>query len=190
MTSTVPALPDIRRSISVSWNPDDAFRRFTADFAAWWPRGTHSIGGRLVKAIVFECRVGGRIFEELRDGRRFLWGRVTAFDPPRRVAFTWHPSREQVEAQDVTITFTPEATGTRVELVSSGWDRLGPKARGMRRGYDIGWGSVLDAWVGRRSAVIMLFTVISGVMTVWRRMTGGLDAAIDKAGGRMPADSV
>lgn len=67
-------LPAIRRSVAVSWGPVEAFRRFTADFGGWWPRATHSVGGRFVKHVVFECVPGGRIYEELTDGRRFQWG--------------------------------------------------------------------------------------------------------------------
>jgi hypothetical protein len=93
MTDTILAtqvLGPIHRAVSVSWNPDAAFRRFTADFATWWPRRTHSIGGPRVTAVVFEQHVGGRIYEEHDDGRRFQWGDPRV-DPPRSVRFTFHP---------------------------------------------------------------------------------------------------
>jgi hypothetical protein len=51
-------LPPIRRSVSVSWDQDAAFRRFTADFGAWWPTRSHSIGGERVRRVAFEPRVG------------------------------------------------------------------------------------------------------------------------------------
>lgn len=182
-------LPPISRLVSVSWPPEEAFRRFTADFGVWWPSATHSIGGKLVKRVVFECRVGGRIFEELTDGRRYQWGKVTLWEPPSRVGFTWHPSREEAEAQDVELTFHAEATGTRVELVSAGWERLGPKAAKARKGYSIGWGAVLDHWAGRWSPAMLIFGVLSRSITLFLRVTGRLDAEIDKAGGRIPAES-
>ena len=181
-------LPPIRRSVAVSWDRDTTFRRFTADFADWWPRGTHSIGGKRVKRIVFEGRVGGRIYEELDDGRRFQWGKLTAWEPVERVAFIWHPSLEERQAQDVEIRFVPEGTRTRVELVSSGWERMGAKARRQRKGYDIGWGSVLDVYASRWSAVVANFAVISRVITFFLRVTGKPEASIDKAGG-LPANS-
>lgn len=186
--STVESQPAVERSILVSWDQEAAFRRFTAEFGAWWPSGTHSIGGKQVKRVVFECRVGGRIYEELKDGRRFQWGTVTAFDPPTRVAFTFHPSLEKEKAQDVVVSFVPAGTGTRVELVSTGWERLGERARVARKGYYIGWGSVLDTYAGKRSGVILLFKLISGAQTLFLRLTGKLEAQIDKAPGRM-ADS-
>jgi uncharacterized protein YndB with AHSA1/START domain len=190
MTEPLDAsIPAIRRSVLVSWDPAAAYRRFTGEFPVWWPRGTHSIGGKKVKQIIFECRVGGRIVEELVDGRRYLWGTITAIDPPHRVAFTWHPSREKDVAQDVEVSFHPEGSGTRVDLVSTGWERLGARAHRERKGYSIGWGSVLDVYAGRTTAVILLFGVISRALTLFLRVTGKLERSIDQAGGRLPAGS-
>ena len=44
---TEPALPPIVRSVLVSWDQEAALRRFTGEFASWWPWRTHSIGGGL-----------------------------------------------------------------------------------------------------------------------------------------------
>lgn len=186
--SAAGPIAPVRRSIAVSWAPEAAFHRFTAEFGTWWPSATHSIGGKKVKRIIFECRAGGRIIEELTDGRRYQWGRITVMDPPHRVGFTWHASRDEREAQDVEVSFTPEGSGTRVELVSTGWERLGAKGRRERKGHDIGWGSVLDVFAGRSSAVIILFGLISGAITLFLRVTGRLERSIDQAGGRLPAD--
>lgn len=187
MSSPSPAsIAPVRRTVLVSWSPDVAFRRFTDDFAAWWPRASHSIGGKQVASIAFECRVGGQIVEELVDGRRFLWGTVTGFERPTRVAFTWHPSMESDKAQDVEVRFTPEGEGTLVELISTGWERLGPDASKMRKGYDIGWGSVLDAYAGQWSLVIPLFRVMAGAQRSWLKVTGRLDQQINASGGRLP----
>jgi uncharacterized protein YndB with AHSA1/START domain len=179
------AIPPVSRSVSVSWDPEAAFRRFTDGFGTWWPRATHSIGGGLVQRIDFECRVGGLIVEELKDGRRFQWGKVTAWEPPRRVAFTWHPSRDEAEAQDVEVCFVPEGTGTRVELVSHGWEKLGTRARVARRAYNIGWGSVLDTFAGRTSAAIVCFSILSRGIGIVLQLTGRREASIEGAGGRL-----
>ena len=34
-------LPPIARTVSVSWAPAEAYRRFVEDFARWWPRAPH-----------------------------------------------------------------------------------------------------------------------------------------------------
>jgi uncharacterized protein YndB with AHSA1/START domain len=161
MTEKPVDLSPIRRVVSVSWSPDAAFKRFTADFATWWPRYTHSIGGRRVKHVVLEPRVGGALYEEHYDGTRYAWGVVTAFDPPRRLAFTFHASYDAHDAQQVEVSFTPENAGTRVELVSSGWERMGDAARRSRGGYQVGWGAILDRYAGRFSAGELLFFAIA-----------------------------
>jgi len=184
---TGSTLPAIERSISVSWDPDAAFRRFTADFASWWPSATHSIGGKRVKRVVFETHLGGRIYEEHLDGRRFLWGRILAWDPPRHVRFSWHPSREESTAQDVDLHFAPEGTGTRLTLRSSGWERMGKNARRERRGYEFGWGTVLDTFAGVRSGRLVVFKIIASMMLVVEALRGGVDASIARARGEITA---
>jgi uncharacterized protein YndB with AHSA1/START domain len=189
MTTTV-AIEPVRRTKAVSWPQDEAFRRFTAGFADWWPRATHSIGGRQTRTIGFECRVGGQIYEELLDGRCFQWGKVTAWDPPRRVAFTWHPSKDEATAQDVQVLFHPREQGTEVELTATGWEKLGARGPRERKGYNIGWGSVLDTYAGRWSPALPVFAAVSGIIVTWQKLTGKYQAAIDAAGGRIPGKSL
>jgi uncharacterized protein YndB with AHSA1/START domain len=177
--------PPIRRSVWVSWTPEAAFRRFTAEFGEWWPAYSHSIGGSRVRRIVFECRVGGRIFEEHRDGTRFRWGTVTALESPRRVAFTWHAAYDEQDAQQVEITFVPERAGTRVVLVSSGWEKMGAKARSSHGGYGMTWTAVLARFGRRFSAVTLVFQAMSAAITA----LGQRQSFIDGSRGRMPAGS-
>ena len=178
-------LPPIERSTSVPWTQDAAFQRFTADFATWWPVATHSIGGNLVKRVVFECRVGGRIYEEFHDGRRFQWGKVTTWDPPRRVGFTWHASKDERTAQDVEVRFEPHGAGTRVTLTSSGWEKLGREAGRARKGYQVGWGSVLEVFAGRRNTAFYIWAALSHTITLFLKVTGRREGQIARAGGRM-----
>ena len=180
------SLPPIKRSISVSWDQATAFRRFTEQFAEWWPSRSHSIGGDLVKRIVFESGVGGRIYEEHVDGRRFQWGKVLEWDPPRLVKFTWHPSRDPSTAQDVELQFVKEGGGTRLELTSSGWDRWGPKAARARKNYNTGWGYLLNIWAGRRTVQMALLDGIIAALNLFQKLRGGRAAEIASAKGEMP----
>lgn len=185
------APPPIRRSVTVSWSPAAAFRRFTEEFGKWWPHGTFSIGSERIVRVVFEPRVGGRIFEEHRDGRRFQWGEIVEIDPPRRVRFSWHPAREPATAQDVEVRFVPDGGGTRVELVAAGWERWGDdaEARRARKGYDIGWGYVLNVCIERRTVKMRAFDVLVAGMRLVNRFRGGVDASIARARGEIPADN-
>lgn len=178
-------LPPIMRSIVVSWDPATAFKRFTAEFASWWPSKTHSIGGNRLKQIVFEQRVGGRIYEEHRDGRRFQWGEIVLWEPPHRLKFTWHPSRDPSTAQEVEIEFVPEGEGTRLELTSSGWENWGDGAARARRRYDVGWDYALKVWAGRRTAGMTVLDCVGSLMTLAMKLRGGRDAEIARAGGEI-----
>lgn len=91
--STPRAFTPLVKNVTVKAPPDAAFRRFTAEIGAWWPLGSHSVGGQDAETVTMEGRAGGRIVERIRGGRECVWGTVTAWDPPRRVAFTWHPGR-------------------------------------------------------------------------------------------------
>jgi uncharacterized protein YndB with AHSA1/START domain len=180
-------LPPIQRSINVQWTQEAAFKRFTTDFGKWWPSSTHSIGGDRVARIVFECRVGGRIFEELKDGRRYQWGTLRVWEPPRRVAFSWHPSKDATAAQDVEVTFAAEPdSGTRVVLVSAGWEKLGSAGKRERRMYSLGWGGILAVFAERRTFAVIVFGLLSHAVTLFLKTTGRLEQEIDRAGGRMP----
>ena len=181
-----PSLGPIHRAVLVSWNPDAAFRRFTADFALWWPRRTHSIGGPRVAAVVFEQHVGGRIYEEHDDGRRFQWGEILAWDPPRSVRFTFHPSRDPSTAQELELRFVPEGSGTRLELTADKWENWGRKAQRARRGYEIGWGYVLNVWAERRTAGMLLLEALGAVLGRLELLRhGGRGGLIASAGGEI-----
>lgn len=138
----------IRKSISVPWRPEVAFRRFTEEIATWWPLASHSVSESAAAGCAIEGRIGGRIYETGPDGVEHAWGSVTVWEPPRRLAFTWHPGRPADTGQQVEITFRAEGQGARVELVHSGWERLGEKAAAMRADYDGGWDFVLGRYAG------------------------------------------
>jgi uncharacterized protein YndB with AHSA1/START domain len=129
-------------SVVVPVGPARAFSLFTADMATWWPMATHSLGEAQTVICGIEPRVGGQVFEALSDGTRHQWGRVIVWDPPVRVAFSWHPGHAESEAQQVEISFASEGDGTRVELRHHGWEALGEKAAETREGYANGWKSV------------------------------------------------
>ncbi len=129
-------------SVVVPLTPSRAFDLFTTDLATWWPMLTHSLGEAQTVSCGMEPHVGGQVFEALDDGTRHQWGRVVAWEPPDRVAFSWHPGHRESEAQQVEVRFAPERGGTCVELKHYGWEALGDKAAESREGYANGWKSV------------------------------------------------
>lgn len=179
-------LPPIECEVSVASAPAEAFRRFVHDFAEWWPRGTHSIGGKRVRAIVFEAHAGGCIYEEHVDGRRFQWGRVLEVEEPARIRFSFHPARDACTAQTVEIRFTAATGGgTRVALTAWDWQNWGRGAARARKGYRMGWNHLLRVWAGQRDLRTFAVDGLSAVARGVQWLRGGTAAAIRRAGGEM-----
>ena len=97
--------------------------------------------------MFIEGRVGGRFYELYADGTEFDIGRVTTYQPPTRVAFTWRaPSWDG--ATQVEVHFIADGAGTRVELEHSGWEQ-GAKIGDARKSYEGGWDLILGHYQSR-----------------------------------------
>lgn len=145
-------LEPVVKRITVRCSAEDAFRYFTSDFQKWWPAHTHSViamssgGARQPSFCSFEPRLGGCIIEHGAGEERYVWGTVLAWDPPRKVAFTWHPGRDRQTAQTVDVTFSEAGGATEVVLTHSGFERLA-EAEGAvtREAYDNGGEGVFNS---------------------------------------------
>jgi uncharacterized protein YndB with AHSA1/START domain len=122
-----------------------AFHVFTAEIGTWWDEDKHILDASLAE-MVFEPFVGGHIIDRGTDGSECRWARVLAYEPPRRVCFSWDiNTRWQIETDpertsEVEITFTglsPERT--RVVLTHRHLDRHGEGWEDMRDAVGRGW---------------------------------------------------
>ncbi len=59
--------------------PERVFQVMTEDTLSWFP---HTYGEDRTKAVIFEPRVGGAVYEDWGAGAGHLYGQVTAYDPP------------------------------------------------------------------------------------------------------------
>lgn len=142
----------VRKTVEVAIPVEEAFRVFTEEMGEWWPVETHSVAREGGVRVVVEPREGGRVYEESRAGATAVWGTVVAWDPPARFAMTWHPGRTPDTAQRVDVRFEGADGGTRVELVHTGWEALGPRASEVRGKYEEGWTPVLGGYRSRAVA--------------------------------------
>jgi uncharacterized protein YndB with AHSA1/START domain len=134
----------VRKTLNVRCSTEDAFRVFTEEVGTWWPfQKVHSVAEGDVETVILESGVGGRFYERTKNGDEHLWGTVLIWDPPHRLAYSWHPGRGEETSQQVEITFTSVGAGTRVELVHTGWERLGDRIAETIASYDTGWDTVL-----------------------------------------------
>jgi uncharacterized protein YndB with AHSA1/START domain len=141
----------VRKSIHVDAPPERAFRVFTAGMGRWW-KPEHHIAPTPFADIVIEPRAGGRWFERDKDGTECEWGKVIAWDPPRRVVLAWQlDANWQYDANFVTeleIRFAAESGGTRVDLEHRDLEKFGDKAAEVRASLDAdsGWNGLLDLY--------------------------------------------
>ena len=137
------------RAVSVSVPATRAFEVFTARIGAWWPLATHSPADSLAADLAFR---DGALVETLTDGRTTVWGSVTEWSPPTRLAFTWAPSGGP--ETEIAVDFEEVADGTRVVLTHTGWERYGESAPGVRTSYDgeHAWGWVLELFAASVSS--------------------------------------
>jgi uncharacterized protein YndB with AHSA1/START domain len=134
----------VRRSVFVRCTPAHAFHVYTERMDDWYPLEGHSLFDDPSGTVHWERHVGGRVYERSPGGDEGVWGTILAWDPPNGFTMTWHPGRGEETAQELTLSFTAEDDGTRVEVVHSGWERIGPDFRKRMAGYEKGWGTVLD----------------------------------------------
>lgn len=133
----------LRISQPVACPASHAFTTWTKRFGMWWPRG-HTVTGDADVAVVLEPGVGGRIFERASDGREVDWGWVTTWEPPHRLGYRWHIRRTPAEATDVDVTFVAvEDDACRIDIVHTGWERLGADAQTWRDANRGGWDGLL-----------------------------------------------
>jgi uncharacterized protein YndB with AHSA1/START domain len=133
----------IRKSVAVSAPIERAFRVFTEEMGTWWPLRTHAVDTESSDTVIMEGRVGGRLFERTPSGDEHVWGTVSAWEPPRRVTYSWHPGRGEETAQQVEVTFTAEGDATRVDVAHWGWEKLADRLEETIASYDDGWDLVI-----------------------------------------------
>ena len=147
----------VRKSVTVKTTVEHAFAVFTEGFDTWWPR-THHVGKSPLATAVIEGRVGGRCFGRSVDGTECPWGRVTAWEPPRRFVFAWMLDGDWTynpdlsKASEVEVTFTAlDDRSTRVDLEHRHFERHGETAAKVRTGVDSpnGWGDLLRLYASK-----------------------------------------
>jgi uncharacterized protein YndB with AHSA1/START domain len=143
----------VRKSIFVDAPQDRAFDIFTSGIGRWWPK-SHKIGPADLDRPIIEPEAGGRWYELDVDGSECEIGKVAVWEPPARLVLIWQLTLEFTFDPDliteVEVLFTPERTGTRVELEHRDLDRFGPDAEKMHETFSApgAWDATLAAYAG------------------------------------------
>jgi len=77
-------------AVRVAATPQRAFDAFTSDIGLWWrPNGLFEFTRGKSGTLMFEPGLNGWLIEAYDDGSEFEIGRITAWEPPHRLALTW-----------------------------------------------------------------------------------------------------
>lgn len=146
-------------SLRVKASPLEAFDVFTEEIGLWWrPNGLFQLTPRGDGVLRFEPGEGGRLVTELPNGKVFEIGRVTAWAPGERLAFSWRQGTFAPEqTTQVEVRFEPVGDETRVTVEHRGWDSI-PQEHVARHGFPLGvfqlrqgehWRALLGALAGQ-----------------------------------------
>jgi hypothetical protein len=142
----------LRLCFEIQCPAEHAFEIWTTRLSSWWPKG-HSASGNPDTVVVFEPRPQGRIFERTPDGTEIDWGEITLWSPPHRLCYLWHVTRDRSDATDVELTFVDQGDGTtRLDIVHTGWERLGEVGATWREANTAGWAALIPNFVAAAEA--------------------------------------
>lgn len=139
MTRSLTLAP-VDMQLTLNCTASHAFAAYTRDIAKWWPTAEHSVSGERTATVVFEARVGGRIYEVDLDGQDHLWGTVEACEDGKLLRHTWHPGRNPADGTtQVEIRFVDLGATCRFELSHSGFEIYAERGEAIRDNYVSGW---------------------------------------------------
>jgi len=113
-------------ALRVAATAERAFAVFTGEIGLWWqPNMLFRFSAGRPGTLALEPGLGGRLVERLPGGKVFEIGRVTVWEPGRRLAFTWRQaSFKPGQATEVEVRFEPLDGATRVTVEHRGWDSI------------------------------------------------------------------
>lgn len=123
-------------AVRVPADPLTAFDVFTQQIALWWkPSGLFQVTAEGDGELRFEPGIGGRLFATLPRGGEFEIGRITAWEPGRRLLFSWRQASFTPEqSTEVEVLFEAVGPETRVSIEHRAWDSI-PQRHAARHGF-------------------------------------------------------
>jgi len=113
-------------ALRVAATPARAFDAFTREIGTWWrPNELFAFTPNGPGRLAFEGGPGGRLIEALPNGTEFEVGRILAWEPGVRLAFSWRQaSFTSDQRTEVEVRFEPVGDQTRVTVEHHGWDTV------------------------------------------------------------------
>jgi uncharacterized protein YndB with AHSA1/START domain len=123
-------------AVRVPADPMRAFEAFTQEISLWWqPSHLFQITRRGDGELAFEPGAGGRLVTRFADGQTFEVGRISVWEPGKRIVFGWRQaSFTPDQATEVEVCFEPVGEETRVSIEHRAWDTI-PQRHAARHGF-------------------------------------------------------
>lgn len=146
---------------TVPISPKAAFEIFVQQIDTWWPRRgvfpfSFAPSTTYPRHIRFEGEQNGRFYETFADETEYEIGRITGWDPPNRITYTW---RDPVwpASTTITVSFNETTNGTEVIHEQSGFANAGVPE--LPPYYQIGNQQTLSGFIAHCHAIFELQTL-------------------------------
>ena len=122
-------------ALRVRATPERAFRAFVEEIGVWWrPSALFQTTPR-PGVLSFEPGPGGRLVETREGGKVFEIGRIHAWEPPRRLVFSWRQANFPLDLHtEVEVGFEAVGEETRISIEHRSFDRV-PADSAARHGF-------------------------------------------------------
>jgi uncharacterized protein YndB with AHSA1/START domain len=116
--------------------PQRAFAAFTEEISLWWqPNELFAITPAGDGRLAFEPGAGGRLFTTFANGKEYEIGRISTWQPGKRLVFSWRPASFTPEqSTEVEVLFEAVGKETRVSIEHRAWDTI-PQRHVARHGF-------------------------------------------------------
>jgi uncharacterized protein YndB with AHSA1/START domain len=123
-------------AMRVPASPARTFDAFTSEIALWWqPDPLFRITPRGDGVLEFEPCAGGRLVSRFDDGEMFEIGRISVWEPGKRLVFGWRQASFSPEqSTEVEVRFEAVGDETRVSIEHRAWDTI-PRRHAARHGF-------------------------------------------------------
>src|SRR6202012_2560248 len=123
-------------ALRVPADPLRTFEVFTEEIGLWWQPGRlFQVGPPGDGRLAFQAGGGGRLVTTFADGSKFEIGRVSVWEPGKRLVFAWRQASFSAEqSTEVEVSFEAVGTETRVSVEHRAWDTI-PRRHAARHGF-------------------------------------------------------
>jgi uncharacterized protein YndB with AHSA1/START domain len=123
-------------ALRVPADPMRTFEAFTAEIGEWWqPNGLFQITPQGDGRLAFDPGAGGRLYTTLPDGSEYEIGRISVWEPGKRLVFEWRQASFTADqSTQVEVTFEAVGKETRISIEHSAWDTI-PRRHVARHGF-------------------------------------------------------